>query len=67
MEGGVLGLGAAGVAAYALQGMLIGVRPFDPVTFILVPLLLGAVAVLAAYLPARRATRVNPVEALRAD
>ena len=45
--------------------MLYGVHPHDPTVFVIVPLLLLAVAALASYLPARRATKVNPVIALR--
>jgi ABC-type antimicrobial peptide transport system permease subunit len=48
-----------------LGAMLFQVRPFDPATFVGVPLLLGAVGVLACYLPARRALRVEPVIVLR--
>lgn len=54
-----LGLGRV-IASY-----LYGVRPVDPLTFAAVALLLGAVAVLASYLPARRAARVNPMVSLR--
>jgi len=50
-----------------LSGLLFGVEAFDLVTFVVVPLILGGTALLAAYLPARRASRVNPVAALRAE
>jgi ABC-type antimicrobial peptide transport system permease subunit len=56
-----LGLGQA------LAGMLYEVSPFDPVTFVVAPTVLAIVAVVACYLPARRATRVNPLKALRAE
>ena len=47
--------------------MLFGIGPADPVTFLAVPLLVGLVAVLASALPARRAARMDPVSALRAE
>ncbi|HEY8469808.1 MAG TPA: hypothetical protein VIL18_09200 [Longimicrobiales bacterium] len=50
-----------------LRGLLYGVSPTDPVTFGAVVAVLGAVAVLASYLPARRAGRIDPAEALRMD
>ena len=63
--GAVLGiLGALGVTRY-LASLLYGVRPFDPLTFLAVALLLGLVALAACYLPARRASRVDPMVALR--
>jgi predicted permease len=65
--GGVVGLVLAIGVARMLEQMLFGIGSFDPVTFIAVPALLGAVSLLAAYLPARRASRVDPVSALRAE
>ena len=65
--GGALGLVLAVVAARLIGGLLFEVDALDPLTFLGVPLVLGAVALLAAYLPARRASRVHPVTALRTD
>ena len=62
-----VGLGAAGTLAGAqvLSSLLIGVTARDPLTYGFVALLLGAVALLACWLPARRAAKVDPMEALR--
>jgi putative ABC transport system permease protein len=60
-----LGLVGAIAGAGVLQGMLFGVTPLDPGTFIVVSLAFGLVATLASYLPARHATKVDPMVALR--
>lgn len=62
-----VGLGLAGSLAMTrfLKSWLFGVTPTDPMTFAIVSLLLMAVALLASYIPARRATRVDPMVALR--
>jgi predicted permease len=65
--GGAVGLGLAYVLARLVRVFLLGVAPADPVTLVGVPLLLGSVALVAALIPARRASRVNPVEALRSE
>lgn len=65
--GTAAGLVLAFSAAHLLAGLLYQVSPFDPLTFTAIPLLLASVAVAASWLPARRATRVDPVEALHSD
>jgi predicted permease len=65
--GGVIGVGASLLAARFLATLLFGVRTFDPVALTVAPLVLVVAAWLAAYLPARRASRVDPLAALRTD
>jgi predicted permease len=61
----VAGLVVSASTASMMASLLYGVRPHDPAVFLTVPLLLFAIAVLASYLPARRAAKVNPIVALR--
>jgi putative ABC transport system permease protein len=58
------GLVAASFAALAVQSLLFEVRGLDPLTFALAPIVLGTAAVLASYIPARRAARMSPLSAL---
>jgi predicted permease len=62
-----LGLALAWATTRAMQGVLYGVSAGDPLTFAAVVATLGAIALLASYLPARRAARMDPLEVLRAD
>ncbi|MEO7723540.1 MAG: ABC transporter permease [Chthoniobacterales bacterium] len=61
------GLFAAFFLARFLDTILFGITAHDPLTFVVVPLGLAAIALLAGYLPARRATQVNPVTSLRCE
>ncbi len=63
--GTVAGLALAAAAASLMANLLYGVRPHDPLVFLTVPVVLFAVAVLASYVPAHRATQVDPITALR--
>ena len=67
LAGVVVGLPAAVAAAHLFRSVLFGVSPVEPWALLLGVLLLGAVAALAAYLPARRASRTSPMAALRAE
>jgi hypothetical protein len=62
-----IGTAAAAALTQSMKSLLFGISPLDPFTFLTVPLVLAAAAVLASYLPARRAAAVNPVEALRVE
>jgi ABC-type antimicrobial peptide transport system permease subunit len=63
--GVVAGLVFSASTASVMASLLYGVRPHDPAVFLIVPLLLFAIAVLASYLPARRATEVDAISAFR--
>ena len=65
--GTVAGLLAAGASSRVLESFLYGVTTDDPLTFVLAPLVLVAVAVFACWLTGRRATRIDPMEALRVE
>ena len=67
LVGVAIGAAASALAARALGHLLYGIGPPEPVTFLAVALLLIAVALLASYVPAARATRVDPVVALRTE
>jgi putative ABC transport system permease protein len=60
-----IGLAGAVLLTRLIRSLLFGVEATDPVTFVGIALLLGLVALLASYIPARRAARVDPLAALR--
>jgi predicted permease len=62
-----VGLVASYFVADALTALVVGVNPHDPLTFVATPALLGSIALLASYFPARRATRIDPLLALRTE
>jgi putative ABC transport system permease protein len=63
--GTIVGLGGSIVVTRLMSSLLFGVSASDPMTFAVVPLLLGIVTMAACFLPARRATRVSPMEVLK--
>jgi ABC-type antimicrobial peptide transport system permease subunit len=67
LAGVAVGLGCALVATRLMTGLLFNVSATDPWTFGAVAVFMAAVALLASYLPARRASRVDPIEALRVE
>lgn len=67
LVGVVVGLGAAFGLTHLIASLLYGVKDWDPAVFVSVPLLLSAVALLAVWLPALRAAKLNPMEALRTE
>ena len=62
-----IGLVAAAGLMRLMKSLLFGISPLDPLTYVTVPLVLAGAAVLASYLPARRAAAMDPVEALKAE
>jgi putative ABC transport system permease protein len=65
--GMVVGLIGAVLAARLVAGLLFGIHPMDPLSFVVIPALLLAVALAACYVPARRAARIDPLDALRQE
>ena len=66
-SGAVIGITAAMGLTRFLASFLFGVKSVDPLVFAATPILLGAVALLAIWIPARRATRIDPIRALRCE
>jgi ABC-type antimicrobial peptide transport system permease subunit len=67
LAGVVIGVGAAFGLSRLVANMLYGVKQWDPAVFTTVPLVLGVAALIAVWLPAQRASRLNPTEALRTE
>jgi putative ABC transport system permease protein len=65
LAGIAIGIGGALGLSNLLKSLLFGIGPRDPVTFVIAPLVLMGVALIAAYIPARRAARLDPMQALR--
>jgi ABC-type antimicrobial peptide transport system permease subunit len=63
--GALIGIAGCAAVSQVLKSMLFGISAHDPVAFVAVPLVLLAVALVASYIPARRATKVDPMIALR--
>jgi putative ABC transport system permease protein len=67
LVGAIIGLAAAALLMQVLRGILFGVAPLDPATFIIAPVLMLAAALIASYVPARRASSLDPIKALRTE
>jgi putative ABC transport system permease protein len=67
LAGSVAGIAGALVISRLMAKLLYGIQPTDPATFGAVAIALGAVALVACYIPARRAMRIDPMSALRCE
>jgi ABC-type lipoprotein release transport system permease subunit len=67
IAGVAVGLCAAFALTRLIAGFLFGVKSWDPIVFVTVPVILSLVALLAVWLPATRASRLDPTEALRVE
>jgi ABC-type lipoprotein release transport system permease subunit len=67
LAGVVIGLIAALALSKLIESLLFGVTARDPMVFVAVPVILAAVALIAVWLPAMRATRIDPIDALRCE
>jgi putative ABC transport system permease protein len=67
LAGIVLGIGASFALAHLIASLLFGVKWWDPIVFITVPIILTLTALLAVWVPAQRASRLNPMDALRTE
>ena len=65
LTGIAIGLTAALALTRLMSTFLFGVRAFDPLTFVVISFLLGTVGLVSSYIPARKATKVDPIIALR--
>jgi ABC-type antimicrobial peptide transport system permease subunit len=65
--GVIVGVGLAALMSRWAASLLFGLKPYDPLSFLIAIVALGLVSLLAAWIPARRASRLTPTNALRAD
>jgi ABC-type antimicrobial peptide transport system permease subunit len=67
LAGVIIGIGAASALSSVLKSLLFGIEARDPIVFLGVPVVLSAVALVAVWLPASQASRVNPIDSMRSE